>query len=144
MLRGNGSGGLVESSYEGISVLPQFTYVTMSPSGVSVLDYPVREQFFSPGVDYELSIAVAQEEIAQNVEALAAADHARKVAHLTGGIDSRLVLAAILSTGHSGEFVFFCSGGPEEPDQKVARQLAKFGIRTALHGALRSRGDQGP
>ncbi|WP_345506641.1 hypothetical protein [Terrabacter aeriphilus] len=132
-----GSGGLVESSYEGITVLPQFTCLSMSPSGATVVDYPARRTFFSPVQDRSSLLATAQEEIAANVSALASSGHERKIAHLTGGIDSRLVLAAILASGTTDAFVFFCSGGLEEPDQKVARQLAReYGLRFTEHSGL--------
>lgn len=124
-----GSGGLVDSSYEGIEALPQFSYIEITLNGFTVKDYAAKQSFYATEESYDDSLARAEEEIKLNLRALASGDHSRKVAHLTGGIDSRAVLAAILSTGNGDQFSFYCSGGPTEPDQVIARQLAtEYGL----------------
>lgn len=132
-----GSGGLIDSSYENVASLPQFAYVEVSPSGVKVGDYPCKDEFFNSDLSYEDSLQAAQEEISANVIALAGAGHDRRIAHLTGGVDSRVVLAATLATGTSGDFSYYCSGGPTEPDKLVSQQLAvEYGLIMTEHGGL--------
>lgn len=90
--------------------------------------------FFESELSYEDSLEAAQAEIMANIKALSESDHRRKVAHLTGGVDSRLVLASILSCRKESEFAFYCSGGPTEPDKIVAERLAvEFGLTMTNH-----------
>lgn len=124
-----GSGGLVDSSYEDISVLPQFTYMEFTQDAARTLEYPAKEGFFHSRESYEDSIEIARMEILANVEALSQAVAKRKVAHLTGGIDSRMVLSAILALGEKDAYSYFCSGGTNEPDQVVAQKVAlEYGL----------------
>lgn len=132
-----GSGGLVDSSYENVVALSQFSYIEVSPGGVSIHTYPGEREFFESKMSYEDSLDAAQAEITANINALSESDHRRKVAHLTGGVDSRMVLASILSTMNDPQFVFYCSGGPTEPDKIVAQRLAvEFGLTMTDHGGL--------
>jgi hypothetical protein len=132
-----GSGGLVDSSYENVEALSQFSYIEVSPEGVAIRSYPNKREFFESSASYEDSLDSTQAEITANIQALSAADYQRKVAHLTGGVDSRLVLAALLSTTNEAEFSFYCSGGPTEPDKIVAQRLAvQFGLVMTNHGGL--------
>ncbi|WP_330194373.1 hypothetical protein [Pseudarthrobacter sp. J47] len=135
-----GSGGLIESSFENVLTLPQFAYVEMTPAGVRILEYPCKGEFFNSSMSYEESLQAAEDEILCNVAALAGAGHDRRVAHLTGGVDSRVVLAATLAAGISDKFSYYCSGGPTEPDKIVSNQLAlEYGLTTTDHGGLDSR-----
>ncbi|MGO4120512.1 hypothetical protein [Arthrobacter sp. YAF16] len=132
-----GSGGLVESSYEDIVTVPQFSYIEISPAGVVVREYPQKGEFFESTMSYDDSLEVAQGEIESNVSALRESEHSRKIAHLTGGVDSRVVLAAVLAGGQQSEFAFYCSGGPTEPDKMVAESLAvEFGLTMTNHNGL--------
>jgi hypothetical protein len=49
----------------------------------------------------------------------------RHLADLTGGKDSRLVLAAVVSAGAVHDFEFWTDGPPELPDVQIARELAE-------------------
>ncbi len=76
-----------------------------------------------------------REDLLRGVEALAAAPASSRIAHLTGGFDSRLVLGGILECGLADRFDFFCSGSPESVDRAVADGLARtFGLRR-VHGS---------
>jgi hypothetical protein len=135
-----GSGGLVDSSYEDVLVVPQFSYAEVSSAGVTTRDYPGKRKFFESESSYQDSLEETHAEITENVNALAESTHPRKVAHLTGGVDSRLVLASILESGNQSEFAFYCSGGPTEPDQIVAQSLAvEFGLRMTHHSGLEAK-----
>ncbi|WP_404321139.1 hypothetical protein [Arthrobacter luteolus] len=132
-----GSGGLIESSYEGVNVLPQYSYVTIQPGRVQLCEYASAESLFAPEVAYGEALDQVEGDIVRNVVAVAESSHARKVAHLTGGVDSRILLSAILAAGKAHEFVFYCSGGPTEPDQIIARQLAsEYGLTMTKHPGL--------
>lgn len=135
-----GSGGLVDSSYENVVALSQFSYIEVSPAGVAIHDYSVKRKFFESSSSYEDSLEAARAEITANANALSESNHRRKVAHLTGGVDSRLVLASILSSRKQSEFAFYCSGGPTEPDQIVAQRLSvEFGLTMTNHGGLEAK-----
>ncbi|WP_427007087.1 hypothetical protein [Pseudarthrobacter sp. H2] len=135
-----GSGGLVDSSYENIGTVPQFSFLEFAPAGVEIRDYPAKYDFFHPDVSYDEALGRVQQEILENVLALAESGLERKVAHLTGGVDSRLVLAAILAAGKKDEFSFYCSGGPTEPDKIIAGRLAvEFGLTMTEHSGLNFR-----
>lgn len=135
-----GSGGLVDSSYEDVFALSQFSYIEVSPAGVAIHEYPRKRDFYNSTLSYDDSLQATQGEITANVKAFAESNHSRKVAHLTGGVDSRLVLASILSSSKEAEFAFYCSGGPTEPDKIVAQNLAvEFGLTMTNHGGLESK-----
>lgn len=132
-----GSGGLVDSSYDDISVLPQLSFAEFSPTGMKIYDYPVKGSFFNSDYSYLDSLEQIQAEVVENVIALANAPLERKVAHLTGGVDSRIVLAAILAAGKKDEFSFYCSGGPTEPDKVISSRLAvEFDLTMTDHSGL--------
>ncbi|XAS69590.1 hypothetical protein V3C33_10265 [Micrococcaceae bacterium Sec5.7] len=119
-----GSGGLIQSSYEGITALEQFAYLEVSSAGVRTRTYPVEAEVFQRPSTYKAGLEAVRADVEENIRAIASAGRPVNIAHLTGGVDSRAVLAAILATGVKEQFSFYCSGGPREPDRIVAECLA--------------------
>ncbi len=68
-------------------------------------------------------------ELTATVRAQASVPGSGKLANLTGGKDSRLVLALLLDAGLTDEFVFNTFGSPTLPDNVVAGEVAeRFGL----------------
>lgn len=136
---GTGSGGLIESSYEGVGRLDQFTYLKISDSGVSECTYSVRDYVYDPSFHYEDLLDRVKDEVEANLRLTLEHDNEMRIAHLTGGIDSRLVLGAIKSLSLEEKFRFYCSGNDNEPDQKTAQGLsATLGIQMTKHSGVES------
>ena len=134
-----GSGGLVPASYEDIDVLPQFSYIEVCPQGVSILDYNCKTDFFNNDMPYQDALQATRVEISANISAMASAANPRKVAHLTGGVDSRIVLGALIHAGVQDEFSFYCSGGSTAPDQIIAKKLAaEYSLTMTVNSGLES------
>lgn len=129
-----GSGGLIPSSYEGITALEQLSYVEVTTAGVNMRTYPVHRQVFDPPTSYQDGLEALRADVEGNVRALVSAGRPVNIAHLTGGVDSRALLAAILATRSHDQFLFYCSGGPREPDKVIAENLAShYGLRMTDH-----------
>ena len=131
-----GSGGLWETSYTGGRRVPTFTHVVVDAAGLREVRYAAAPSLTEP-LSYFDGLSTVRSDVLASVEAIAAAPTDERVAHLTGGFDSRLVLGAILETGLQDRFDFFCSGPPESPDRAVADGLARtFGLTRAHSGGL--------
>ncbi|WP_298886925.1 hypothetical protein [uncultured Serinicoccus sp.] len=127
-----GSGGLTPSSYEDIEVLGVLQRAHVRPDGVSIIDYSVASQVLTPFASYEEGLATVRAEIESNVAAVAASrvGGSRTVlAHLTGGIDTRMVLGATLAQGLTDQFAYLSLGPRSMPDRAIAERLAvEFGL----------------
>lgn len=134
---GTGSGGLIESSYEGIGRLDQFTYLKFTDCGVEECTYTARDYVYDPSFNYEEILARVRDEVTTNLRVAVKHENEMRIAHLTGGVDSRLVLGAIKSLHFEDKFSFFCSGNENEPDQKTAMGLsATLGIQMTKHSGV--------
>lgn len=120
-----GSGGLRPASYEGVTTLDQFEFLEISSSGVARGEYRAKSSVLANGsLGSGNSIDAIRDEISSNISVAVNAGHETKTAHLTGGFDSRLVLAGIMAQGVEDQFRFFCSGSRELPDRAIAEQLS--------------------
>jgi hypothetical protein len=120
-----GNGGFFDSSYEEIKALKPFQYVEAWNHSFTIKDYSWKQQFFTPVTNYNEEIEKAVEEIKNNITAVSNYDNgAHKIAHLTGGFDSRLVLSSILNINASNDYHFFCSDQFELTDQLIAERLS--------------------
>ena len=120
-----GNGGYFESSYEGIHALKPFQYIKGNSHMYSIHDYSWKSEFFSTVTNYNEGIELAVEEIKNNINAVTNyEDSSYKIAHLTGGFDSRLVLSSILHSNASSHYHFFCSGNSSMPDRFIAEKLS--------------------
>lgn len=133
--------GVADSTgYEGVEWLPFGHYLSIAEPGdgtgpvARFLPFPSLEGGwpFRSELGAEELVERAREEIVENITVLTAAGHRDRVADLTGGQDSRLMLAAMLSTGASGEYSFHTDGGPTSPDANVAAALReRYGLARA-------------
>lgn len=131
-----GSGGIFPSSYNEIKALDHFQYVVFDREGPDLRTYSAKENVFSSTLSYSESLEATKQDILDNTSAAINAKHCYKIAHLTGGFDSRLVLAAILNLGHGEDFRFFCLKSPQA-DRDIAEALSvKLGLTmTEFSGA---------
>jgi hypothetical protein len=70
-----------------------------------------------------LAVDQAAMEIRENVRAVARSSYARRVCDLTGGADSRVVLAALLAEGIEDDFEYHCIGEHPGPDYAASAYL---------------------
>lgn len=119
-----GNGGLIPTSYENIGVIGQFEYFFFAGAGVTVGDYASKTSFFRNDLSADDALEALRTEVSDNLRGVASAGHLIKTAHLTGGFDSRLVLAGLKSLGVENDFVYFCSGRKELPDRQIAEKLS--------------------
>ncbi|MBM7848885.1 hypothetical protein [Arthrobacter roseus] len=129
-----GNGGLVPASYENISVLEQFDFAEIDREGVRIETYTAKNEFFERNISFHDSVDITAGEIRMNLEVASSSEYQSKTAHLTGGFDSRLVLAGLTATGSSDRYRFFCSGRKDSPDKSVAEKLAaEFSLTMTEH-----------
>lgn len=119
-----GSGGLYETSHAGGRRVPTFTHLDITSSGLREVRYDAAPTLDQPRSYYE-GLATVRADVLDSIAAIAAAPTEERIAHLTGGFDSRMVLGAILEAGVQDRFEFFCSGPPESRDREVADGLAR-------------------
>lgn len=118
-----GSGGLFPSSYKDIQVLDPFTYLTISNGELRHHAYPVETWLTEPADDPHQEVHSSYQEILSNTKAASASRHKHKIAHLTGGRDSRMVLGALLHIDAQADFSFY-SIQSQQVDRQVAEALA--------------------
>lgn len=118
------NGGLNKSTYIEVSSLDIFEYAVVSSRNFHIARYEEAKNFFDSSEDYETLLDKAAQEILDNVSAAAHSQDKRHVAHLTGGFDSRLVLAAAKAAGVADKFKYYCEGDPVHEDTKIAESAA--------------------
>lgn len=125
-----GSGAFEYASHRDIRLLAPGEVVTISAANeVHRKRRSAASYFYSDRPVAELLDDAAHELIA-NVRALAARDYPEYVCDLTGGMDSRLVVAAIIASGLQDRFVFETRGSHPNPDANVAALIRQeFGLR---------------
>lgn len=132
-----GSGGIIDSSYENISTFKSFEYAVFNSNGLTRRYYRNREQLFEGSSSPAEQLEAAALEIRDNVEVAMQHRSTARVAHLTGGVDSRLLYGAIQSLDLQHDVSFYCAGGEADPDQIVARSLsAHFRLTMTEHSGL--------
>lgn len=128
------NGGFTKSSYDEITSVNTFEYLEVSNNVVTNKIYSDGSDFFHNDESYEQLLEKAASEIKNNVRAASEHDTGRHIAHLTGGFDSRLVLAAIKSANVLDKFKFYCKGNPVQEETKIAESAAaKVGATMTRH-----------
>ena len=121
-----GNGGLNQASYKNVKSLDIFQYLEIKKDLVEVKEYKCKNEFFNNNKSYRELLKEAKDEISNNIKAVLNYKRADiKISHLTGGFDSRLILAAILDTKKQDEVYFYTSGSKELPDKIIAEGLAR-------------------
>jgi hypothetical protein len=130
------------TGYEGITVVPAAAVVEIDPRGTVVLRRPAQPVWRAGGealaADPRAALAQAREEMGTALRT--ALRHRDVDCHLglTGGKDSRLILALLLADGLAGDVGYRTHGSDDLPDVIVARQLAAtFGLRHTTAPAAR-------
>lgn len=136
------SGAIVSSPYCGIDTVEQFHYLTVSPSGQLLTN---KDPYFpalldSEGLIYAQLLEQAATQVRELVSTFSSYASENYVCQLTGGLDSRSVFAALVSSGFAPRFTTYTYGVPESPDMVIAGQLsAEYGIRQSSFSGMRSR-----
>jgi hypothetical protein len=115
-----GNGGLTPSSYEDVDRLDPFEYWQVSKDGAKRGRYAQDDS--EP--TYVESVQAIRDEFIESVLAVSKLPSERRIAHITGGFDSRLVLAAAMAAGCAKDFMYFCSGPAGSTDRKIADGLS--------------------
>ncbi|WP_277454744.1 hypothetical protein [Janibacter sp. DB-40] len=132
-----GAGGLRPTSYLGGQRIPSFTGVMLDDRILWTVPYESRAALTEQR-SYINSVNLLRRDTLDAVSALAEAPAQARVAHLTGGFDSRMVLGAILAAGCRDGFEFFCSGPESSIDRQVADGLARtFDLTRTTSSGLR-------
>ncbi len=122
-----------QTGFEEVRLFPIGAIAVASPSGVRFVEPPLTDLLYSD-LPFDELIDAAADEILENVRALAGGDFTHRVCDLTGGLDSRLVLAALLREGVEDRFAYGTSGAYPNPDVNVARMLRqRFGLTRAVN-----------
>lgn len=130
-----GHGGVFPSSYEGVEALPQFGFFVCSSEQFKIAYYSnFREEFFdvrqgSPEY-YECQLERLRDEVIENINRVSEYPASAYICQLTGGMDSRTVLAALSATDYLNRYATFTTGAPTSPDMVIARAITReLGLR---------------
>jgi hypothetical protein len=122
------------TGYDDIHLLSPGAKVVIGPNGkVSVTTPAVSEWLYSNRPYGEL-LDVATDEILQNIRAVAAAPYKHHATDLTGGFDTRLLLAGILYLGLNEHFLFHTTNSYPNPDANTAALIrSRFSLRRGVN-----------
>lgn len=135
-----GTGGIFQTSYEDIYILDTHTYIKIYNGNVSFEKSGTKSIIF----ENKYAIEDARDEIQNNVNSILDCTAITKIAHITGGYDSRLVFSALESESakeRSHDNLYYaCYGYSELLDKQVARQICDTFDKTMVNneGVLRS------
>lgn len=118
-----GNGGLTESPFKNVRVLEQFSFVSFDNTRSKECKYPQFSELTSPDVPIEEAIDQFLEDVSININAASRYQSRRKISQLTGGIDSRMVLAGLVGAGKAQEFSYFVGGAEDSLDVMTARNV---------------------
>lgn len=136
-------GGAISSPYEDILCVDQFKYVIVAANGkLNQRDYSFKEELVGPSApnssnqeDLLQSVAI---EIRRNTSVFSSYKAESYICHLTGGLDSRVVFAALVGTPYKDQYSTFTYGLDESPDMVIARRLtAEFGLTASTYSGMR-------
>jgi len=115
------------TGYEGVEVVPLGVSIEVSPAGIELR--PATSSWRQPleGDPHVLLDGVYADAVT-SIHAALSYPVERKVAELTGGKDTRLILAILLAEGLANQFEYRTWGDADLPDVVVAQEL------TTMHG----------
>ncbi|MBI4728922.1 MAG: hypothetical protein HY775_05395 [Acidobacteria bacterium] len=109
----------------GVSVVPHGAYVRINRSGRAEVAHWNRAVWMGEeGVPREELLRRVRDDLLGNVASLVGIPAAERKAGLTGGKDTRLILALLFEAGALGSMSWVTTGLPHHPDVIVARELA--------------------
>lgn len=117
--------------YDGMRFLPFDSEMIVDNKGHIAIKRRYGDDFFyRPKEDESILLDRALIELIENIEGIASSSQKIKVADITGGFDSRLVLALILKAGVQDNFYFNTNGKYPSPDANVANYIIeKYGLK---------------
>lgn len=134
-----GSGGENVTAHREFTLLPPGAHARVDPHGVVTIHRRHPATLIYGDRPLAEAIDDAASEILINLRVLATAPFEHRVCDLTGGMDSRLVLAGLLHEGLEGAFVFDTKGNHPHPDVNTAALIRRrFGLAWAGRIAPRS------
>lgn len=129
-----GNGGVFPSPYRELRALKPFEYVTVRTGRIEVGRYSSEKTFFEPAGLYDTQLVKAQNEILNNLNAASTGLRDVLTSQLTGGFDSRLVLAGLISLNREKATRFYSQGDPVLPDRRIAERLSvELGLTMTEH-----------
>lgn len=109
-------------------------WALVTETGIRTAEYAVFAEL--AGRSYDEVLERTADELRGSLGSLTSLPDVPVVAHLTGGFDSRMVLAAALSAGVQDRLHFFCSGPDGTADRIIADGLTQlFGLRRSATDA---------
>lgn len=134
--------------YEGMRYMPFDTELIISENDHTIKRKEGSEYYYSSSLSFEELLDKAKDEVCENVLAVADSENYDvKISDISGGIDSRMILAAILATKRKNKFFYNTSGKYPNPDANVGNYIIeRFGLRKCkIHdpGMDQSRGSFG-
>ena len=117
-----GNGGFFESSYEDIEALMPHRYLRICNGEVFFLKYRTESVIFEIP---KFGIDEIYADINANILAILEKKDIKKISHITGGFDSRLVFSALIHNNISAKdhIAFLCNGNKKLVDKSVAMKL---------------------
>lgn len=126
------NGGLIQSPYKNIHALKPYQYVMTNKDGAFIQNNSKVKYFLDYSEDVSVDEVVTQlkTDLLSNLEISSKYNTTGyKICHLTGGFDSRLVLAGILASGYKDDYLYYCSGRKGTLDKDISINLSKhFGL----------------
>jgi hypothetical protein len=126
------------TGFEGVHSVPIGSYLEIGSNGVVSLP---RRPPWSPGVELDGSsrdalVDHAQASLEDEVVAASEIDASPRLVGLTGGKDSRLVLALAMTAGVKDRFLYRTDGPPTILDVEIAREIAALADVRWTNGAV--------
>jgi hypothetical protein len=121
------------TGFEGVETIPPGSYLELTAGGAARIRAWAPRPWLPMGDervdDLAALVREVRDELAAAVRVQAQVPARALLANITGGRDSRLVLALMLSEGITDQFVFNTFGSPQLPDTIVATAIAdRFGL----------------
>lgn len=135
-----GNNATNSTGYRGINWVPFGHYIEFIHSDASSqvtmrqLKWIADDSLYRSDLTYSQLIDHTSEEIAENVAVLTDGDFATRVCDLSGGLDTRLLLAAVLNLNRSGKYYFSTWGNEAAADGNVAAALREqYDLRRGIY-----------
>lgn len=128
-----GNGGLNKAPFKDVQSIAPFSYLLVNAGGVREFKYPLLRDLSS--LSHRELFEHLREDVLSSVNAILDYPNKQKIAHVTGGFDSRLVLSALQALGRTSEVSFFCSGPEGTTDRQIADSLTQDYKLRRVNGA---------
>jgi hypothetical protein len=121
------------TGFQGVRLLRQCARIELDESGDHAIRTAVHPaHWHSKLVPPEEAVDLARGDLEAELAVISGIASAPVLADLTGGKDSRMILAAMLSAGVADRYRFSTAGPPDHPDVRIADQLVgMFGLDRA-------------